>query len=447
MSDTSRLSAHLPELTRRQLIGGGLAAGGALALGAPHAVAAPARAWTTAAPRHIEYHTFRGPSGFAHGHRSGTRTGSGGLVLHHPTAQRTYTDPFAAGAQPVTYDVGTWTSPVLRNSFRLTELISSWDVDTPKGTWIEVNVRGWDESGTQTGWFILGRWARDDVQAGGAINRTSVDGQGTEIATVWTDTLHLEGAHTLNDLELRIQLMRPAGSDLTPTVRFLGAVSSALPGDPTVPVSAPGLRRAITLDVPTYSQELHQGQYPQYDNGGEAWCSPTSTSMVVAYWHRGPSRSQLSWVEPMTDPQVAYAARNTYDYTYEGCGNWPFNAAYAASFGLEGFVTRLRSLREAEAFIASGIPLVTSVSFKSSELDGAGYSTDGHLMVLVGFTKDGDVVMNDPASHLIASDDQVRTVYKREQFENVWVPRSGGTVYVIHPSGMRLPRPPREANW
>ena len=38
------------------------------------------------------------------------------------------------------------------------------------------------------------------------------------------------------------------------------------------------------LAVPQYSQEIHHGDFPQYDNGGEAWCSPTSTSMVVSYW-------------------------------------------------------------------------------------------------------------------------------------------------------------------
>ena len=41
---------------------------------------------------------------------------------------------------------------------------------------------------------------------------------------------------------------------------------------------------AVDLGVPQYSQEIHHGDFPQYDNGGEAWCSPTSTSMVVAYW-------------------------------------------------------------------------------------------------------------------------------------------------------------------
>ncbi len=414
-------------------------------MGAPEAVAAPAR-HSPASTRHIEYHMFKGAFGFRRGHHHGTVPSWEGLRLGHTRAHRTYSDPFADVGER-TYAVGTWTSPVLRGSFPLTELISSWNADTPKGTWVEVSARGRDESGTRTGWFVLGRWARDDTKAGGAINRTSVDDQGTDIATVWTDTLHLQGDHTLHDVQLRAALLREVGRWHGPTLRFLGAVCSALPDDATVPVSSRLLHRPVVLDVPEYSQELHNGQYPEYDNGGEAWCSPTSTSMVLAHWHRGPTKRQMSWVEPMKDPQVAYAARNTYDYTYEGCGNWPFNAAYAASFGLEGFVTRLRSLREAEAFIARGIPLVTSVSFDADELDGAGYSTGGHLMVLIGFDGDGNPVMNDPASHLVPSNDEVRVTYDRMQFENVWVPRSGGTVYVIRPPWLPLPRAPREANW
>ena len=149
------------------------------------------------------------------------------------------------------------------------------------------------------------------------------------------------------------------------------------------------------------------------------------------------------------DAEVDFAARNVFDYTYDGAGNWPFNTAYAATRAdLRGFVTRLRTLTEAEAFVAAGIPLVVSVSFKKGELTGAGYGTNGHLMVVVGFTPSGDVVCNDPASHLVRDNGQVRVVYDREQFENVWVPHSGGIVYVIHPERHRLPHAPRhERNW
>ena len=121
------------------------------------------------------------------------------------------------------------------------------------------------------------------------------------------------------------------------------------------------------------------------------WCSATTAGCP-------PPRS-YAWVGPRTDPWVDEVARRTYDAAYEGTGNWPFNTAYAASRGLSAFVTRLRSLSEAESLVAAGIPVIASVSFSSGALYGAPISsTAGHLLVIVGFTATGDVVVNDPAA-------------------------------------------------
>ena len=126
-------------------------------------------------------------------------------------------------------------------------------------------------------------------------------------------------------------------------------MASALPDTKKVPRSANGPACGMELAVPAYSQEVHIGHYPQWDNGGEAWCSPTSTAMVVDYWGAGPTAHETAWVDPAVDAQVDFTARNVFDYTYDGAGNWPFNTAYAATRGdLRGFVTRLRSLAEAE---------------------------------------------------------------------------------------------------
>jgi hypothetical protein len=133
------------------------------------------------------------------------------------------------------------------------------------------------------------------------------------------------------------------------------------------------------------------------------------------------------------DPWVDYAARYTYDYHYQGAGNWPFNTAYAAHFGLESEVTQLHSLAEAEQFIKAGIPLVASIAFTSNKLDGFLFkSTSGHLLVIVGFTAAGDPIVNDPAA---PSDAAVRRVYDRQQFEQNWMTSTGGIVYVIRPPG------------
>ena len=201
------------------------------------------------------------------------------------------------------------------------------------------------------------------------------------------------------------------------------------------------------MAVPPHSQRLHVGTFPQWDNGGESWCSPTSTTMLLEHWGVAPTTAESDWVGHDVDPAVVHGVRRVYDPAFRGAGNWAFNTAYAATRGLRAYVTRLRDLTEAERLVAGGIPLIVSVTFQRDELDGAGYDTNGHLLTIVGFTAEGDVISNDPNSHTIASNDQVRTVYRRDQFERVWLGDDGGLAYVMAPPGVSLPEPPAEANW
>ena len=190
------------------------------------------------------------------------------------------------------------------------------------------------------------------------------------------------------------------------------------------------------LDVPRYSQMVHSGHYPQWGGGGQAWCSPTSHVDGARLLRRAAARRRPTRGSPDGHPQpwVDHAARSTFDHAYDGTGNWPFNTAYAGCrIGSEGraFVTRLRSLREAERFIAAGIPLVASISFGSGELDGAPISA--HQRPPAGDRRlhpSGDVVVNDPAAQQSGG---VRRTYDRGQFEDAWLPTSGGLVYVVTP--------------
>jgi hypothetical protein len=160
--------------------------------------------------------------------------------------------------------------------------------------------------------------------------------------------------------------------------------------------------------------------------------------MVVAFWGRGPSEADLSWIGDGPDPRVVHAARGTYDHGYQGTGNWPFNVAYAGTFGLTGMVTRLRSVADLERFVAAGVPVVTSQSYAAAELPGAADATRGHLFVVVGFTDAGDPIVNDPDA---PSDESVQRTYPRAPFARVWLraASSGGVVYLIYPPGHRLP--------
>ena len=367
-----------------------------------------------------------------------------GVVLAEPAGTTDYRDPHTGTT--ATWEYATWTSTRTRPAVAATELIASWNADTPEGTWIRVELAASYSDGTESPWYTLGVWTSGD--GADVPRRTSVDDQEDGKSTVYTDTLAIADADSglrFTAYRLRVTLYRAQGTTATPTVWRTGVLASDVPDRFEVPASSPGPAAGVELDVPRYSQEIHKGQYPEYDNGGEAWCSPTSSQMIIEYWGRKPTEEDLAWVDPdFADPQVCHAARHTFDYQYEGCGNWPFNGAYAATYpDMQAAVTRLETLTDAERFVAAGIPLITSQSFLESELDGAGYGTAGHLMTVIGFTENGDVIANDPAS---PDNPSVRHVYNRRQWENIWLRTkrydadgkeasgSGGVCYVYFPT-------------
>jgi hypothetical protein len=359
------------------------------------------------------------------GTHDGTALSDGRLQLAAPS-KGSYADPYG---RTIADERGVWTSAMTRLPFAFDQLVASWNATTPSGTWIDVQLRVSGASRT-TRWYTLAIWASGDD----TIHRTTVKGQDDGDGRVNVDTFEkANGAPELNAYELRLTLHRAAGTTGTPAVRLVAAVASRA-SQYAIPSAFGGAAR--DLDVPTLSQETHTGHYPEYDGGGEAWCSPTSTAMVLGFWKTGPSAADLAAFPGIlhADGQVDHAARYTYDWSYKGAGNWPYNTAYASGYGLEGLVTRLRSLTEAERFIEAGIPLIASIN---GELPGFLFtSTNGHLLVIRGFAANGDVITNDPA---VRANAQARKVYPRADFERVWLGGSTGTVYVIHPPGVRLP--------
>ncbi len=389
---------------------------------------------TTAAGggRLVDYHRWDAGAELAAGTRRGTVVGDGRLRMEAPGADGLR----ARTLDGRRYDEGTWESAWYEPGFAFTSLIPSWSATTPRDSLVEVEVRGRAADGRTSSWDLMARWAVGDAH----VRRTTVAGQDDDLARVDTDTWTVTAAGGLTGYQLRLRLLRRDGQQSSPRVDAVGAMTSRLPPgtpDPT----RPGDVRGRVLDVPRYSQMIHEGHFPQWGGGGEAWCSPTATSMVLSYYDALPGPRASSWVpDGHRDPWVDVAARATYDHGYDGTGNWAFNTAWAASrlgAGGEAFVTRLTGARQAERFVGAGIPLVASVTFGPGELDGAPIgSTAGHLLVIVGFDDAGDVVVNDPAA---ADAPGVRRTYDRAQLERAWLTRSGGLVYVIRDGAHPLP--------
>jgi hypothetical protein len=346
-----------------------------------------------------------------------------GVLRLDPANTTTATDPYPPGGyngrnfyNGGSFVVGSATSPELSPAFAFSEAIASWNADTPAGSWIETLIRA--RIGNRwTKWYNLGIWAADTS----TVERHSVNAQGDADGSVAVDTLVLNSkAGAANAFQLRLRLFSTAGTSV-PSVHNASVATSTTPGKAGAPTPGDPDHWNQVLAVPECSQMV-------YPDGGEVWCSPTSTSMVLAYWSgdAGPC-----------EPRVRAAVDGVFDWIYDGHGNWPFNTAYAATQELEGYVARFTSLAQAEAWIAAGVPVIMSYGWKKSSLDGAPIpSSNGHLAVLVGFDTAGNPIVNDPAA---ATDDAVQRTYNRAQLEKLWLESSGGTVYLIYPSSHLVP--------
>jgi uncharacterized protein YvpB len=312
---------------------------------------------------------------------------------------------------------GTLTSRVYDSAHKDT-FIPSWNARTPSDTWLQMEMR-LRSGGGWTRWWEMGVWARGRD----TIKRHSVNAQRAGDWRVRTDTLQSIGPLYADAYQYRLTLLSK-GAGRTPRVRAIYVTASNSYRNGDVLVGANESLWGKDLSVPARSQMI-------YPNGGEVWCSPTSLSMVMAYWANKGGRRSLN-------QEVPTVAHGTYDYGYRGNGNWPFNTAYAAAYGLKTSVNRFSSLGQVERWIAKGVPVIASISWGRGRLTGAPIpASSGHLLVIRGFTEAGNVIVNDPAA---GSNSVVRRIYQRDEFHRAWFESgSGGVAYLVRPERWPVP--------
>lgn len=345
------------------------------------------------------------------------------------------TDPQPSGYHGASfYNGGTYryavvTTPEWTAASTFDSVTPSFEASTPPGTWIHVKVAARID-GAWTKDYSLGVWAEDDS----TVRRHSVESQADSNGDVSTDTLELtkpaDALRVTAILFSSTSSSSSSSSNASPTLRAISAIATKKTAGPGAG-NGDGSALGKNLAVPKRSQMI-------YPNGGEAWCSPTSTSMLLAYWADTLSANGLR----ETPPQ---AASKCNDFVYQGTGNWPFNTAHASSIAgglLHGAVTRLSSFGQVEQLISAGIPVAISVAYTKGQLKGSPVSsTAGHLIVVRGFAANGDVICNDPA---FGSDASVEVTYDRGELTGAWK-KSLGTTYLVWPATKTLPIDPQGA--
>ncbi len=300
------------------------------------------------------------------------------------------------------------TSPVIVAQIPWDELIASWNAEMPEDTYLKVQARAIYLTGS-TPYYTMALWSSDPRRH----PRESVPNQNDDQGRVATDTLLLRRPAE----RLQIRLLMGSGDLRKVDLKFVGislADSHASPA-PLPPNTACWGK---LMPVP----ERSQMPYPN----GKVLCSPTTVSMLMAWWAQQLKRPELD--RPV--PEIAAAI---YDTEWQGTGNWPFNTAYAGSFrGIRAYVSRMSDLSELEDWIAAGIPVGLSLDY--DRLRGKGPGPNGHLVVCVGFAPSGDPVINDPGTST-----DVRKIFPRKNLAYAWA-ASRNTAYLIYPANSEIPK-------
>lgn len=315
---------------------------------------------------------------------------------------------------------GVFVSAPLRPAFSFNEVLPSWNIrlDERRQSYrIELRVESSDESWSP--WFYLG-------SGGPAAHRPPRDrvlrcpGWGR----VRTDYLVLDRPAVR--MQYRVTLESSARAVCHPRIgppllqRFFASFSNST-GDRelfdryTGPPPARGAETegwARVLPVP-YRAQL---DVPR-DKIGHIICCPTCVAMILE--SHGIRRSTLAVAAHAYDPE-----RRTY-------GIWPRAVQTAVQHGLEAWVQRFRSHADVKRLIAAGVPVMASIRVQPGELQNARYpGTSGHLILIRGFTPEGDYVVNDPYSPGPGGEE---IVYSEEDMAKVWFEK-GGVGIVIRPA-------------
>lgn len=290
----------------------------------------------------------------------------------------------------------TLTSPIFGPSGLWNEMIVSWNLRGEGKIIVETRV-SFSDTGDTTPYYKLAEWSAHERRSGPRLSDS--------FATVALDTLILK-RHG-GQIQTRITFSNAAPTDLK-FLAFSFTDTKARQVERAANTNA--WRKA--LDVPVRSQI-------DYRNGMN-WCSPTGLSMILEYWSRKLNRPEFSIPVPEMAERVVDPAWNT-------VGHWSFNTAVAGNFtGMRAYVARFEDVADLEAQILAGNPVAVSLS--QTILKGEKKSPKSHLVVVTGFNKRGDVIVNDPGIQR----DRVRRTLPRARFRAAWAD-SHNTAYVIHP--------------
>lgn len=295
--------------------------------------------------------------------------------------------------------------------------VISWNADCPAGTFVVIEAAWRQENDQLSPYLELARWGDPALTREPAKELRAKKAEG---ARVNEDTLELAKPSGRLQLRATLHTTRP---DQSPLLSLLAAATvrkdrTWSPNDER----GPAWGRAIPAPPRSQSAERADLSYRV--------CGPTSASMALAGFGIG--------------LPVAQVAEGCWDELNGIYGNWPFLAAGMSQLmrqhqellpakpgrtkAFQSFVHYAPDWKDVEAEVLQGSVAIASIHYGPHELSGSPTTaSEGHLVLVRGFTAQGDVVVNDPAGR---SPEMVHRVYRRAELHRA---RHGGPVILVRP--------------
>lgn len=329
---------------------------------------------------------------------------SGEEIWREGQFENTHFDSSSKAVTVLSGSKGAYISRPFKTEFPFNEVVLTWNCQQSEGGYLTASVRASKDNQAWTSWYEIAAWPR--VKLGREVGlKRDKDGYINE------DYLVLRQKH--NHVQFRFELESSDGEGglhLESTYLVYTDTRANYFAFRRHSPSADLRLPEVDLEVPYLSQQ----KLP--DSISWKTCSPTSLTMVMNF--HGVKVSPLE------------VAGRCYDAPNDIYGNWPFNITVARSYGLTSWVDRHNSFGEIAKELQEGFPVVLSIAFREGELKGSPVSqTDGHLIVVRGFTSDGNVICNDPAFHSSA---EGVIIYDRNELEKAWTGHHG-VAYHLRP--------------
>lgn len=294
--------------------------------------------------------------------------------------------------------------------------VASWNSSTPEGSSVEIQLRIWrqGEGGEQPSqWYSWGMWGVHIDRKSRSITEEEAPDEGISMDT---DTLSLSGRKALR-FQFRVLF---TGEKESPSLYLLGL---------TVPVEKPernmdsaglvpwpqNLPFRAETEVPACSQLLRDPVFAR------VICSAVTVQMLTA---RG--------TDDFLPEEIAWC---NYDSAMDGHGNWSFSTAMAGELGYRAWAAYLPP-EELLWELAAGRPVGVSVRYSNEPdhaklpyLENAPGNTPGHLLVLYGYEREGDILWLLAADPYGERNETARRRYRWEHFLKAW---SGRLTYLVH---------------